>query len=86
MSHRTARVLIESLMGLSLCLTAACGQGLQELGTVATGSRAPVCPTRFDFEVLASAADSGKLLNLSAYRFQRAPRPVLACQGGRLPE
>jgi hypothetical protein len=32
------------------------------------------CATRFDYEVLASAADSGNLLSLSAYRFRRETR------------
>jgi hypothetical protein len=35
---------------------------------------AGVCPTHFDYEVLASAADSGNLLGLSAYRFRRDTR------------
>jgi hypothetical protein len=73
MSHRTAKLLIESVVGLSLCLTAASGQGLEQLGAVAGGNLDPAAarPTHFDFEVLASAADSGKLLDLSAYRFRR---------------
>jgi hypothetical protein len=100
MLHRTARLLIESLAGLSLCLTTASGQGLESFAARAAGGLDPAdgCPTRFDFEVLASAADSGKLLDLSAYRFRRqtrysaarvggfqrvgARRPELACQGG----
>lgn len=47
------------------------------------------CPTHFDYVVLASIADSGKLLNLSAYRFQRhtsrcvtVQRGGVAAQGG----
>lgn len=98
MLRRTAKLLIESLAGLSLCLTAASGQELQ--GFVAMGGLDPAaaCPTRFDFEVLASAADSGKLLGLSAYRFRgetrysavrlggfqrvAARRLELPCQGG----
>jgi hypothetical protein len=99
MLHRTARLLIESMLGLSLCLPAASGQGMEGWVAAAGGLHpADGCPTRFDFEVLASAADSGKLLDLSAYRFRRqtrysaAPlggfqrvagrRPGLACQGG----
>jgi hypothetical protein len=100
MLHGTAKLLIESLAGLSLCLATASGQGLDRFGAAAPGSLDPAaaCPTRFDFEVLASAADSGKLLDLSAYRFrgetrysaarlggfQRVAlrRPELACQGG----
>jgi hypothetical protein len=80
-----ARLLIESLIGLALCLTAASGQGLDEVGAVAMGGldTSAGCPTRFDFEVLASAADSGKLLDLSAYRFRRkTARHELPCQGG----
>ncbi len=100
MLHCIAKLLIESLAGVSLCLTAASGQGFEGFDAVAMGSVDPAaaCPTRFDFEVLASAADSGKLLDLSAYRFrgetrysperlggfQRvAARPrESACQGG----
>lgn len=102
MLQRTAKLLIESLAGLSLCLTTASGQGLERFGAAAAaaGSLDPAatCPTRFDFEVLASAADSGKLLDLSAYRFRGATRysavrlggfqrialrrPEIACQGG----
>jgi hypothetical protein len=76
MLHRTARFLIGSLMGLLLCLTAASGQGLEGFAAAAAGGLDPAagCPTRFDFEVLASAADSGKLLDLSAYRFRRETR------------
>jgi hypothetical protein len=100
MLHRTAKLLIESPAGLSLCLTAASGHGLQGFDAAAMGSldRAAACPTHFDFEVLASAADSGKLLDLSAYRFRGETRysaarlsgfqrvaardPQPACQGG----
>jgi hypothetical protein len=100
MLHRTAKLLIESLAGLSLCLTTASGQGLERVGAAAPDILDPAaaCPTRFDFEVLASAADSGKLLDLSAYRFRGATRysavrlggfqrvalrlPELVCQGG----
>jgi hypothetical protein len=73
MWYRTARLLIGSFMGLSLSLTAASGQGLLGSGAAAAGGFEPSAgwPTRFDFEVLASAADSGKLLDLSAYRFRR---------------
>ena len=100
MLHPTAKLLIESLAGLSLCLASASGQGLEGFGAAATGTLDPAaaCPTRFDFEVLASAADSGKLLDLSAYRFRgetrysavrlggfqraAAQRRELPCQGG----
>jgi hypothetical protein len=100
MLHPTARLLIGSLMGLSLCLTAASGRALEDFGAAAAGDldAATGCPTRFDYEVLAGAADSGKLLGLSAYRFRRGTRysavPLggfqrvaergrdLACQGG----
>jgi hypothetical protein len=100
MLHRWARLLIRSLMGLALCLSAASGQGLEDFGAAAVGDFDPAagCPTRLDYEVLASAADSGKLLGLSAYRFRRGTRysavPLggfqrvaerrrdLACQGG----
>jgi hypothetical protein len=100
MLQRTARLLIGSLMGLSLWLPAASGQGLEGFGAAWAGDLDPAarCPTRFDFEVLASAADSGKLLDLSAYQFRRETRysavPLsgfqrvggrrleLACQGG----
>lgn len=98
MLHPMARLLVGSLMGL--CLTAASGEGLEEFSAAGAGDLDPAagCPTRFDFEVLASAADSGKLLGLSIYRFRRetryravplggfqrvaARRRDLACQGG----
>jgi len=63
---RTRR-LIGSLMGLSIGLALAVGQ---ERGAAAFDGSVG-CPTRFDYEVLASAADSGNLLSLSAYRFRR---------------
>jgi hypothetical protein len=62
-----ARRQLGSLIGLSMCLTVAAGQ---ERGVIAEG--AGECPTRFDYEVLASAADSGNFLSLSAYRFRHA--------------
>jgi hypothetical protein len=61
-------------MGLSLCLPAASGQGLEAAAAGGGLDPAAGCPTRFDFKVLASAADSGKLLDLSAYRFRRETR------------
>jgi hypothetical protein len=64
--HRMRR-LMGFVMGLSIGLTAAVGQ---ERGAGNPGGPAG-CPTRFDYEVLASAADSGNLLSLSAYRFRR---------------
>jgi hypothetical protein len=84
MLHRTARLLIGSLIGLSLCLTAVSGHGLEGFGAAAAAGLDPaaVCPTRFDFEVLAGAADSGKLLGLSAYRFRRETRYSTAPLGG----
>jgi hypothetical protein len=84
MLHGTARLLIGSLTGLSLCLTAASGQGLEGFGAAVAGGLDPAagCPTRFDFEVLASAADSGKLLDLSAYRFRRETRYSAVPLGG----
>jgi hypothetical protein len=98
--HHPARLLVGSLIGLSLCLTAASGGGLEDFGARAAGDLdpAPGCPTRFDYEVLASAADSGKFIGLSVYRFRRETRysaaPLgefqrvaarereLGCQGG----
>jgi hypothetical protein len=84
MLHHPARLAIRSLMGLWLCLTAVSGQGLERFGAAAAGGLDPGagCPTRFDFEVLASAADSGKLLNLSAYRFRRDTRYSAVPLGG----
>jgi hypothetical protein len=95
MSDRTARFLIAPLMGLALCLTTASGQALRGFGAPDLD---PGCPTRFDYEVLASAADSGNLIGLSSYRFRRETRysaaplgefqrvaawlPQLTCQGG----
>jgi hypothetical protein len=84
MLNRTAKLLIDSLAGLSLCLTTASGQGQERFGAAAGGSLDPAaaCPTRFDFEVLASAADSGKLLDLSAYRFRGETRYSIVRLGG----
>jgi len=59
------------LLGLSLCLAVATGL---ERGSSVEAAAADGCPTRFDFEVLASAADSGNLLGVSAYRFRRDAR------------
>ena len=61
------RRLIGSSLGLSICLTVAMGQERAAPDFNAFAG----CPTRFDYEVLASAADSGNLLALSGYRFRR---------------
>jgi len=68
MSYRAVRLLIGPLLALMICQTAASGQRR------ATADAAGGCPTRFDYEVLAGAADSGNLLGLSAYRFRRDTR------------
>jgi hypothetical protein len=62
---RVGSLLGLSMLGLSICLTAAVGE---ERG--ANPNTSAECPTRFDYEVLASAADSGNLLTLSMYRFR----------------
>jgi hypothetical protein len=58
---------IGSLLALSMGLTLAAGEERSPIPDAA-------CATRFDYEVLASAADSGNLLSLSAYRFRRETR------------
>jgi hypothetical protein len=72
--HRTTRLVIASLMGLSPWLPTASGHGMKDFGAPAQGDLVGACPTRFDYEVLASAADSGNLIGLSAYRFRRETR------------
>ena len=99
-SSGTARLLIVPWIGLSLCLTTAAGRSLEDLSVAGAGylDATAGCPTRFDYEVLASAADSGNLIGLSTYRFRRETRysaarlgefqrvadwrPQIACQGG----
>ena len=83
---RALRLPIGSLLALSMCLTTASGQGRLRAGssTVAAPDfdAAGECPTRFDYEVLASAADSGNFLGLSGYRFRRDIRYSTLPLGG----
>ena len=82
--YRAVRLLIGPLLALLICQTAASGQrqvAAAAFATAAVGTLAAQdfdaaggCPTRFDYEVLAGAADSGNLLGLSAYRFRRDTR------------
>src|SRR6202012_1247250 len=76
MLPRTASLLVAPLMGLSLCLTAASGQELDEVGGGTAGSpcASGISPTRFHLKVLASAAGSGKFLDVSAYLGRRCRR------------
>lgn len=92
MSYRAMRLLIGPLLALLICQTADCGQRSAVPAAFATVPADAVaaqdfdadggCPTRFDYEVLAGAADSGNLLGLSAYRFRRDTRYSTLPLGG----
>jgi hypothetical protein len=84
--YRALRLLMGSVLAASICLTAVSAQGRVsgEFGIAAVQDfdAAGGCPTRFDYEVLASAADSGNLLGLSAYRFRHDIRYSTLSLGG----
>jgi hypothetical protein len=90
--YRVVRLQIGSLLALLICLSSASGQDRMaaDFGPVAAQDfdAAGGCPTRFDYEVLAGAADSGNLLGLSAYRFRddtryNIPLGVFQCVADR---
>jgi len=74
MKHRIGRLLIGFSLLLSMSIPAASGR-VVDIG-------AGACPTRFDYVMLASFADSSHWLSLSSYRFQRKTNAAASTAAG----